>query len=115
VEDVDDQGAVAQAVMNAIIANKGNFDDICENQVTPAFEKFDKDGSGAIDRDELAQLSKELGHELNEEQLEAALVDLDLNKDGVIDMDEFKRWYFTGMKPYNGSTRTMLKIGGKAM
>lgn len=80
-----------------------------------AFNKFDKDGSGAIDREELALLSKELGHELNEEQLEVALKDLDLNKDGVIDLHEFSRWYFTGMKPYNGSTRTMLKIGGKAM
>ena len=37
--------------------------------------------------------------------------DLDINKDGVVDMDEFARWYFTGMKPYNGSTRTMLKVG----
>ena len=54
-------------MMNAIIANKGNFDDICENQVTPAFEKFDKDGNGTIDKDELALLSKELGCELNEE------------------------------------------------
>jgi len=43
------------------------------------------------------------------------LKDLDLNKDGVIDLEEFSRWYFTGMKPYNGSTRTMLLVGGKAM
>jgi hypothetical protein len=26
-------------------------------------------------------------------------------------MNEFSRWYFTGMKPFNGSTRTMLKVG----
>jgi len=43
-----------------------------------------------------------------------ALKDLDLNNDGVVDLDEFKRWYFTGMKPYNGSRRTLLKLGGKA-
>jgi len=42
------------------------------------------------------------------------LKDLDLNGDGVIDMKEFCRWYFTGMKPYNGSTRTMLKFGNKS-
>ena len=40
---------------------------------------------------------------------------LDLNKDGVVDLSEFKRWYFTGMKPYNGSRRTMLKFGVKSM
>lgn len=51
----------------------------------PAFNKFDKDGNGTIDAQELAQLSKDLGAELNEEQLEAALKDLDINGDGVID------------------------------
>ena len=55
-----------------------------------------------------------LGMELDEEQLTAALIDLDLNKDGVVDLNEFKRWYFTGMKPYNGTRRALLKMGGKA-
>lgn len=47
-------------------------------------------------------LSEQLGAPLTPKQLETALADLDLNKDGVIDFDEFCRWYFTGMKPYNG-------------
>ena len=42
------------------------------------------------------------------------MIDLDLNGDGTIDPHEFARWYFTGMKPYNGSTKTLLKIGNKA-
>jgi Ca2+-binding EF-hand superfamily protein len=46
-------------------------------------------------------LSLELGHPLNEEQLEKAVKDLDLNNDGVIDLKEFSRWYFTGLKSYN--------------
>lgn len=50
---------------------------------------------------------------MTEEQLTKALKDLDLNGDGVVDLSEFNRWYFTGMKPYNGSTRTMLRIGNK--
>jgi hypothetical protein len=40
--------------------------------------------------------------------------DLDMNNDGVIDFNEFKRWYFTGMKPYNGTRRTFLKVGSKS-
>jgi len=54
-----------------------------------AFNKYDKDGSGSIDRYELDDFSKELGAKLNEEQLTNALKDLDLNGDGVIDIDEF--------------------------
>jgi hypothetical protein len=57
---------------------------------------------------------KQLGQELNDEQTDAALKDLDMNKDGVIDLDEFKRWYFAGMKPYNGARRTFLKVSGKS-
>jgi len=42
------------------------------------------------------------------------LKDLDLNNDGVIDLAEFSRWYFTGMKPYDGRKRTMLSVCAKS-
>jgi Ca2+-binding EF-hand superfamily protein len=32
-----------------------------KNEVTVAFNKFDADGSNGIDKEELAELSKELG------------------------------------------------------
>ena len=35
-----------------------------ENDVKIAFGKFDADNSGSIDKEELAELSKELGTEL---------------------------------------------------
>ena len=82
-----------------------------ENEVKVAFNKYDADGSGAIDKEELGELSKELGHELTPDELDKALKDLDLNGDGVIDMNEFSRWWFTGMKEFNGSRRTVLKAG----
>jgi len=50
---------------------------------------------------------------LDEDQLQTALKDLDLNGDGVIDEQEFARWYFTGMKAYNGATRSMIQIGNQ--
>ena len=55
-------------------------------------------------------MSASCGHELTDEQLATALKDLDLNGDGVIDYNEFKRWYFTGMKSYSGTKRTLLKF-----
>ena len=48
--------------------------------------------------------------DLSDEQLEKALTDLDLNKDGVVDLNEFCRWYFTGLKSYNDTTRNMLVL-----
>ena len=38
-----------------------------------------------------------------------------MNGDGVIDLNEFSRWYFTGMKPYNDTSRTMIKGGDLSM
>ena len=38
------------------------------DDVKKAFEKFDTDKSGVIDKDELANLSKELGFELAEDE-----------------------------------------------
>jgi len=84
------------------------------DDVRPAFDKFDNDGSGAIDKKELQKLNEILGCPLTDEQTDIALLDLDLNKDGIIDFDEFQRWYFTGMKSYNGKSRTMLKMGNKS-
>ena len=63
--------------------------------------KYDTDGSGAIDKDELANLAKDLGFEMSDYELDVALRDLDLNDDGVIDFEEFSRWYFTGMQSYS--------------
>jgi Ca2+-binding EF-hand superfamily protein len=45
---------------------------------------------------------------LTEEELDTALKDLDLNGDGVIDLKEFSRWWFTGKKEFNGSRRAVL-------
>lgn len=84
-----------------------------DDEVKKAFDKFDTDGSGAIEMKELGELSKDLGHPLTKRQLEEAFKDLDLNHDGVIDFEEFARWYFTGMKPYNGAQRSMLQVARK--
>jgi len=84
-----------------------------ENEVRDCFKKFDLDGNGHIDREELGSLSVRLGHNLSEEELNSALEDLDLNHDGTIDFDEFCRWYFTGMKAYNGAKKSMLQVGMK--
>ena len=61
-----------------------------------------------MEKDELVNLCKDLGQELSDEQYTEALKDLDVNGDGVIDLGEFKRWWFSGLKSYSGQKRSML-------
>jgi hypothetical protein len=51
-----------------------------------------------------------MGTVLDDEQVDAALLDLDLNGDGVIDYDEMKRWYMSGMQPYSERTRGLRQM-----
>jgi hypothetical protein len=85
----DEKADKANAVLEAFDWANNKFETLSSDVVKKTFDKFDVDGSGAIDKDELAKLSEELGHPLNDEELEEALKDLDLNKDGVVDFSEF--------------------------
>ncbi|XP_010742153.2 calcium-binding protein 4 [Larimichthys crocea] len=83
-----------------------DFDDFCElmgprmlaetahmvglKELRCAFKQFDCDGDGKITMDELKEGMKTLlGEKLKKGELEEILADIDLNKDGNIDFDEF--------------------------
>lgn len=40
--------------------------------------------------------------------------ELDLNGDGVIDIKEFSRWYFSGMKSYSSNKKSMIIMKNRA-
>jgi Ca2+-binding EF-hand superfamily protein len=65
------------------------LDPATEAELTQAFELFDKDGSGTIDKDELSLVMQSLGVELDGTQLAALYVQMDPSGDGVIDFKEF--------------------------
>ncbi|KAK7929643.1 hypothetical protein WMY93_006038 [Mugilogobius chulae] len=83
-----------------------DFDDFCElmgprmvaetahmvglNELRCAFKQFDCNGDGKITVEELKEGMKTLlGEKLKKGELEEILGDIDLNKDGCIDFDEF--------------------------
>ncbi len=60
------------------------------------FSGFDKDGNGSIESAELREISKELGRELDDAELDECMKDLDINGDNKISFDEFSSWWLTG-------------------
>lgn len=60
-----------------------------EEELRQAFELFDKDASGFIDKDELAGLMQTLGVTLDEVQLANLYTEMDPSGDGQIDFKEF--------------------------
>jgi Ca2+-binding EF-hand superfamily protein len=61
-----------------------------EEIIRKVFASFDKDNSGFIDLNELAEVSKELGRPLDSAELEECMQDLDQNKDNQISFEEFR-------------------------
>ena len=58
------------------------------------FHIVDIDGSGELDREEVAQLSKDMGAVLSEEELDGAMSEMDGDGSGEVDFDEFREWFF---------------------
>merc|ERR1712137_236567 len=62
-----------------------------EDELRNAFDVFDADGNGFIDRDELKVVMTQLiGKGLTDEELDAMMKEADTDKNGQIDFEEFK-------------------------
>lgn len=61
--------------------------------VEKVFSRYDADGSGAIDAEELQNVMAELGIDMNAEQRADALRKLDKDGSGTISMEEYLHWH----------------------
>ena len=57
------------------------------------FQEADADGSGALDREEIRALSRNLGCPLNGNELNAALKEMDEDGGGTVEFSEFYHWF----------------------
>ncbi len=73
-----------------------------------AFKKYDTDGSGKIDAEELTNLCSELGAPLSPEEMSDAMAALDADNSGSIDKDEFTAW-FEGRNTVSSKLRAVAK------
>ena len=69
---------------------------------------FDLDGNETLDKNELRAAVQELGMKnLTNYQVFSMISDLDKNKDGIIQLNEFRNWWLSGR---NGPTGMMSKL-----
>ena len=60
-----------------------------KGSIRSVFEKMDEDRSGAIEKDELRRLLRQLKIDVDEDELRAVLECLDIDGDGQITYEEF--------------------------
>ena len=66
-----------------MVAKPANF----EEEMRSAFKVFDRDGSGTISKDEMAEVMSKFGETLTSEELNLMLQEVDKNGDGTIDCE----------------------------
>eukprot|EP00091_Calanus_sinicus_P002782 TRINITY_DN12890_c0_g1_i1.p1 TRINITY_DN12890_c0_g1~~TRINITY_DN12890_c0_g1_i1.p1 ORF type:complete len:156 (-),score=47.93 TRINITY_DN12890_c0_g1_i1:54-521(-) len=62
-----------------------------EKRLRETFSMFDADNNGFIDIDELSTIMEKLGQTLNIDQIKEMIMSADMNKDGKISFEEFKK------------------------
>eukprot|EP00759_Apiculatamorpha_spiralis_P038938 PhF_6_TR37886/c0_g1_i1/m.56529 len=67
-------------------------------KVKAVFDRFDKDKSGSISLSELKQIATELGTQFTDEDAKLAMTELDTNKDGTLNFEEFVKWWGSDAK-----------------
>ncbi|KAG6587309.1 Calmodulin (EF-Hand superfamily) [Phytophthora cinnamomi] len=60
-----------------------------DKKIAVLFKTFDTDGSGLLDEDELLQLTKALGHDMDAAQVNRMMKVMDSSGDGRINLEEF--------------------------
>ena len=60
-------------------------------ELKEAFDLFDINGNGYISKDELIQAMKKMGENLTDEEIDKMIKSADINKDGQVSFEEFKR------------------------
>lgn len=69
--------------------------EISREEILDIFSIFDRDGDGYITGDEIMELTTILDENLTESEIKNMICEIDLDKDGRIDLEEFKKILLT--------------------
>ncbi len=76
--------------MTSIKFNQAQIDEVEVEKLWKSFSIFDTDGSGAISTDELGNVMRSLGQTPNSKELRDLIKEVDIDRSGSIDFEEFK-------------------------
>ena len=77
------------------------------------FNKFDEDGGGSLDREEIGALAKGIGHKLTAKELDAAMKEMDEDGEGDVDFVEFYAWWQKSKGKSDGPLNIDTSAGGE--
>jgi len=86
--DLDSDGTIDFKEFLGLMVRKMKDTDM-EEELIEAFKVFDRDGNGYISSTELKLVINSLGEELSKEDIDDMIKEVDLDKDGQIDYEEF--------------------------
>ncbi|KAJ3211395.1 Calcium-binding component of the spindle pole body (SPB) half-bridge [Entophlyctis luteolus] len=86
--DKDGQGLIEFADFNKVMTEKILDRDPLE-EIRKAFQLFDDDNTGKISVRNLRRVAKEIGENLDDDELQAMIDEFDLDQDGEINEQEF--------------------------
>lgn len=88
---------IPEEVPPHLTAKHAPVDDLTSSgdELVDIFQRYDRDRTGQIDREEFARLLEALGTNVNDEELQIALDIVDTDRTGKISFGEFKRWWMS--------------------
>jgi len=88
-------------------------DDRGLDQLVDTFLAWDKDGDGTVSTEEMGQVLKQVNPKFTEVTLKKIFAEIDVNNDGVIDLQEFVSW-LSGENLKTGKKKKKMKKKAKA-
>jgi len=101
----------AKEVLAVIVKETG---DAMANCVRETFQRFDSDGGGVLDRDELARVFRTLDSNFTMKDIDALVKDVDRGGDGKVSQKEFIAWLKRGSDWAKSVNKALAKETGGA-
>ena len=93
--DSDGNGFIDFQEFLTLVARKMSAETESEEEMMHAFKVFNRDGDGFISAPELRLVMVNLGEKLTDEELDEMIREADVDGDGQINFEEFKRLMMT--------------------